>query len=337
MALKKGLTSVSALLLSAVLLLAMPGVAIATPVSDKQAEAAKVKEQVEELDAKVEIASDDYNEAKGAYDEVTKKIKSAEARLSELTARQETLQAHLDTRVEGMYRSGPLGALELLFGATSFEEFASTWDLLKQMNENDADAVAELKATRAEISAVKIELKTQQAEAKKQLDIMADRKATVEKQLSERKRALSGLEAEVAALQAAEEAKRVRTTPKGDYGTPTNAPRSEVVNIAKSKLGAPYVWGAAGPNSFDCSGFTMWVYARVGVSLPHSSRAQINYGQRVSRANLAPGDLVFFGTSVIHHVGIYVGGGMYIHAPHTGDVVKISSLNRSDYAGACRP
>ncbi|MBN2404114.1 MAG: C40 family peptidase [Coriobacteriia bacterium] len=329
--------SLIALLVSTALVLALPGMAMATPTSEKQAEAAKVKAQVEELDAKVEIASDDYHEADSAYQAVTKKVKAAEEELAELTANQEKLQSHLDTRVESMYRSGPLGPLELLFGATTFEEFASTWDLLQLMNENDAGAVAELKQTRAEIAAVKVELKAQQAEAKDQLAIMTDRKTAIEEQLAERKRVLAGLESEVAALQAAEEAKRVASIPKGDYGDPTNAPRSEVVSIAKSKLGSRYVWGAAGPNTFDCSGFTMWVYARVGVSLPHSSRAQIGYGQRVSRANLAAGDLVFFGTSVIHHVGIYVGGGMYIHAPHTGDVVKISSLDRSDYAGACRP
>lgn len=334
---KRTARGVIVLCLSVVLVGALPTGALATPTSEKTAEAARVKAQVEELDARVEIASDDYNEANTAYQSVTKKVKAAEDKLAALTARQAELQKHLGTRMTGMYRSGPLGALELLFGATTFEQFATTWDLLRQMNENDAIAVADLKATRADIAATNVELKAQQAEAKKQRDIMADRKASIESQLAERKRALSGLEAEVRALQAAEEAKRVRTAPKGDYGSPTNAPRSEVVAIAKSKLGAPYAWGAAGPNSFDCSGFTLWVYARVGVSLPHSSRAQINSGQRVSRANLAPGDLVFFGSSVIHHVGIYVGGGMYIHSPHSGDVVKLSSVNRSDYAGACRP
>jgi cell wall-associated NlpC family hydrolase len=120
------------------------------------------------------------------------------------------------------------------------------------------------------------------------------------------------------------------------FPPPTRAPRSEVVNIAKRYLGAPYRWGASGPNAFDCSGFTSFVYRQVGVSLPRVSRAQINAGQRVSRSDLQPGDLVFFG-SPIHHVGIYVGGNSYIHAPRSGDVVKISPLSRRDYAGACRP
>jgi cell wall-associated NlpC family hydrolase len=79
----------------------------------------------------------------------------------------------------------------------------------------------------------------------------------------------------------------------------------------------------------------MFVYAQVGVDLPHSSSGQISCGQRVSRSDLEPGDLVFFG-SPIHHVGIYVGGGMMIHAPHTGEVVSIDPIS-SDYSGACRP
>ena len=107
--------------------------------------------------------------------------------------------------------------------------------------------------------------------------------------------------------------------------------------IAKRYIGRPYVWGASGPGSFDCSGFTMFVYAQVGVRLPHSSAAQIGYGQRVSRANLAPGDLVFF-YRPIHHVGIYVGGGRFIHAPNSGSSVRIDSLaGHSSYSGACRP
>ncbi len=81
----------------------------------------------------------------------------------------------------------------------------------------------------------------------------------------------------------------------------------------------------------------MWAYRQAGVSLPHFAASQINYGRRVSRSQLQPGDLVFFG-SPIHHVGMYVGGGDFVHAPHTGDVVKISSLSdRGDYVGACRP
>jgi cell wall-associated NlpC family hydrolase len=97
-----------------------------------------------------------------------------------------------------------------------------------------------------------------------------------------------------------------------------------VVGIAMQYLGVPYVWGGASPSGFDCSGLVMYVFSQVGISLPHSSYAQYGYGTAVSMSQLQPGDLVFF--DGLGHVGIYVGGGNFIHAPHTGDVVKISSL-----------
>ena len=102
-------------------------------------------------------------------------------------------------------------------------------------------------------------------------------------------------------------------------------------------LGTPYVWGGASPSGFDCSGFVMYVYAQMGVSLPHSSYAQYGAGVGVSQDQLEPGDLVFF--DGLGHVGIYIGGGQFIHSPHTGDVVKVSSLSgwyAATYVGARR-
>ena len=96
-------------------------------------------------------------------------------------------------------------------------------------------------------------------------------------------------------------------------------------------LGTPYVWGGASPSGFDCSGLAMYVYAQVGISLPHNAAMQYDsVGVYVSRSDLQPGDLVFF--DGLGHMGIYIGGGQFIHAPHTGDVVKISSLSESWYA-----
>lgn len=349
-----------AALLTLVLIGALPAPALANPSDAKRAQAVRVKAQVDALDTKVEMATEDYDQANTTYQDLTTKVRQAEGRLKVLTARQRMLQAKLDVRVKSMYRSGPLGPIEMLLGATTWDEFTTTWDLLHDMNEADAQSVAQLKQTSAAVKITKTSLVKHQAQARQQLNVMAARKTSIQSELSQRKKMLSGIEAEVAALQAAEDkassaaVARARAaaasyssshTSRGsssgsssgsDYGSPTNSPHSSVVSIAESKLGSPYRWGAAGPNSFDCSGFTMWVYAHVGIGLPHSARAQIGCGQRVSRANLQPGDLVFFGTSVIHHVGIYIGGGMMIHAPHTGDVVKISPLE-SDYAGACRP
>jgi len=104
----------------------------------------------------------------------------------------------------------------------------------------------------------------------------------------------------------------------------------EAAAIAARYLGVPYRWGGDSPAGFDCSGFVMYVYAQLGISLPHYTVAQYSLGTPVSRDELQPGDLVFF--DGLGHVGIYIGGGQFIHSPHTGDVVKVSSLSESWYA-----
>jgi len=121
------------------------------------------------------------------------------------------------------------------------------------------------------------------------------------------------------------------------YNPPASSTSSvqAVLNLAYSKIGCPYVWGAEGPNSFDCSGFTSYVFRNaVGVSIPRTSSAQSGYGRTVSKANLQPGDLVFFNTSGsgVSHVGIYVGGGNMIHSPSTGKTVRVTSINSAYYS-----
>jgi cell wall-associated NlpC family hydrolase len=196
----------------------------------------------------------------------------------------------------------------------------------------------------------------------------ASDKASIEGQLSARKTLLSSIRGQIAHLQAQEAARQVQlrrelaarvaaqqqqapaaalastvapvvssdggSAPVGPAPPPTH---SSVVSIAEHYLGVPYQWGGASPSGFDCSGLVMYVFSQVGVSLPHSSYAQYGMGSPVSRDQLQPGDLVFF--DGLGHVGIYVGGGSFIHAPHTGDVVRISSLSgwyASTYVGARR-
>ena len=104
------------------------------------------------------------------------------------------------------------------------------------------------------------------------------------------------------------------------------------IGAAQSVLGVPYRWAGATPAGFDCSGLVMWAYAHAGKSLPHSSSGQYSATQRISASQLAPGDLVFFG-SPIHHVGLYIGGGQMIHAPHTGDVVRVAPISEMSISG----
>jgi cell wall-associated NlpC family hydrolase len=309
------------------------------------AQAARVKAQVEALDTRAEYASERYNAAREKHNKLISEQKKAKKRVVKAENRIGDLQTHLNTRANDMYRSGQLGVMEVLLGAKTFEQFAATWDVLKELNKEDAGATAEMKVVRAEAKAAHAEVSAKEKAAAGQQKIMLSNKKEIESQLAERQAKLAGVEAEVRVLQAREEAARAAAAAAasysgggdgGNFPPPQRAPRSAIVSVARKYLGARYVWGATGPQTFDCSGFTSYVYRQVGVSIPRVSRDQINAGERVSRKDLAPGDLVFFG-SPIHHVGMYIGGGMMIHAPSTGDVVKISPAFRSNYVGACRP
>jgi cell wall-associated NlpC family hydrolase len=309
------------------------------------AQAARVKGEVEALDTRAEYAAERYNAAHEKHDKLLSEQKKAKARVVKAENRIGDLQSHLNTRANDMYRSGQLGVMEVLLGAKTFEQFAATWDVLKELNQEDASATSEMKVVRGEAKAAHAEVSAKEKAAAKQQTIMLSNKKQIESELAQRKTKLAGIEAEVRVLQAREEAARAAAARSyssggggdgGNFPPPQRAPRSEIVSVARKYLGARYVWGATGPNTFDCSGFTSYVYRQVGVSIPRVSRDQINAGERVSRKDIAPGDLVFFG-SPIHHVGMYIGGGMMIHAPNSGDVVKISPAFRSNYVGACRP
>jgi cell wall-associated NlpC family hydrolase len=115
-----------------------------------------------------------------------------------------------------------------------------------------------------------------------------------------------------------------------------NARAQAAVDAALSQLGKPYRWGASGPDSYDCSGLTMWAWAQAGVSLPHNSGAQYSATERVPRPDLAPGDLLYYGNP-IHHVTMYIGNGQMVEAPYSGLHVRVTSASRSDYVGAGRP
>jgi len=133
-------------------------------------------------------------------------------------------------------------------------------------------------------------------------------------------------------------AKKKTTLNRGGSGIPLAGPvssseGSSVAAYAKKYVGYDYIWGAAGPNAFDCSGFTMYIYSKFGVSMPHSSRSQYTFGSAVGREGLSPGDILFFNTlGPISHVGIYIGGGSFVHAANSRTGVVISSMSEGYYA-----
>ena len=152
------------------------------------------------------------------------------------------------------------------------------------------------------------------------------------------RRAQARLEAAQQATQNAQNQTVVGVTaasPSGETFVPASS-HGGVVNVALAQLGKPYVWAAAGPDTFDCSGLVVYSFAQLGISLPHSSYALWNMGVPVSEDQLQPGDLLFF--DGLGHVGMYIGGGQFVHAPHTGTVVQITALSsyQNAYVGARR-
>jgi peptidoglycan DL-endopeptidase CwlO len=324
--------------------------AAADTISDKKAQAASVGAQISALNTKAEIAAENYNRAAFRYSKLTSEVHTTQSKLSQIHTRMGKLQTRLDTRADHMYRTGPLGFLEVLLNAKTFDDFNTSWDLLTNMSNRDAATVSDLRQTKRESEVAYMTLRRSQTAAAQQKAQMASNKSAVEDKLSQRRTLLNGINAQIRSLIAAQQAAeaaaaRARYASSGggsSWVDPGGSPPSQlargakVVWWAKSRLGCDYVWAASGPSTFDCSGLAMWCYDKVGVSLPHSSAEQINNGSRVSRSSLEPGDLVFFG-SPIHHVGIYVGGGQMIEAPYTGAQVRYANAFRDDYAGACRP
>ena len=162
---------------------------------------------------------------------------------------------------------------------------------------------------------------------------MADKKAAIERLVSQTERTLSQLRAADRRRAAAAD----RPPTAGSARPPAPAGRvAAVVRYAYAQLGKPYAWGAAGPSAFDCSGLTMMAWAQAGVSLPHSSRAQFGVGRQVTRAELRAGDLIYR-NSPISHVSLYVGNGMQVAATHTGSTIKLQSAWQGAIVGFSRP
>jgi cell wall-associated NlpC family hydrolase len=260
-----------------------------------------------------------------------------------------------------MYTSGTEDSgLEVLLGASSIDDLISRIDTANRVSDQSTEVLRQVKTYRKVVREQRASLKNAHVEQARLVAERSAQKASIEGQLAERKQLLSSIKSEIERIQAAEQAQqaalaaqaRARLATQGatvlnaSAGTVADPPATYapppskyggVVGIAMQYLGIPYVYGGSTPSGFDCSGFVMYVFAQVGISLPHNAAAQYGYGMPVSRDQLQPGDLVFF--NGLGHVGIYIGGGQFIHSPHTGDVVKISSISgwySSTWVGAKR-
>lgn len=340
--------------------------AFAAPSDDKQAEAQAALQKLNQYQSELDQASANYEAAHQEQIDAQNRVDEAQKQIEEKTAQIEKDQQRLSDRARDMYRSGDTNFLDVILGASSFEQFATTWNMLETLNGNDAELVSETKTAREELQAAKQEAEEQakvasdKAEEAKSVAEAADQKASEMQQtynsLSSEAQDLISQEraAQEAQQQAAAAAAEQNGTAGNDAATtitnnnrnnttssnsssssnsnknnasssatnnskPQSVSGNSVVNRAYSQLGKPYQWAAVGPNSFDCSGLVSYCltgsYSRLGTTGTFMGWTRVS--------NPQPGDICVNS----HHCGIYIGGGQMIHAPQTGDVVKVSSVH----------
>ncbi|MFE7859966.1 NlpC/P60 family protein [Streptomyces sp. NPDC057403] len=308
---------------------------------------AQVKAKVDRLYQEAETATQKYDGAK-------ERARAAERRLSTLrdeaarkTEKLNSARDALGSIAAAQYRGGGLDpALQLVLSSDP-NRYLDDAEFVDRVGTRQAAAVADVREQLRDIEQLRGTARVELTSLKARQAELARQKKTITGKLDAARRLLSGLSPEERArlgLDGGGTGRASRSATDGRVGlqapgsATAQAPDSRAataVQYAYSKLGSPYVWGATGPDAFDCSGLVQSAYRSAGVSLPRTTYAQIDAGRRVSRSELRPGDLVFF-YSGISHVGIYIGNGQMIHAPNPAEPVKIAPVDEMPFAGATR-
>lgn len=309
----------------------------------------EVQQRVDALNEKVDYAVEAYAEGKLALAAAKRSAAVAQSRVKAAQAQLDSVKKLMSAVAASAYRTGGAGAFVQLVSTSTPQTFLDRASSLNRIAAGQSAQMAAAATARHRLETVRKDAATAVAAQTSVARSLSAQKSSIESSLAEQESLLSSLKADerkqylaaraarlAASANAARAARSSRSRSVATYDGPASGRAAIAVKEAYNKLGSPYKWAAAGPDRFDCSGLTMWVWAKSGVSLPHSSRAQFASGRKVSQSDLQPGDLTYYG-SPIHHVGVYVGGGQMISAPQTGDVVKLQNALRSDYVGATRP
>ena len=320
-----------------------------TGYADPRPSLREVEQRVNALNDKVDLAVEAYSEARLALTAANRKAAVAQSRVSAAQKQLDAIKKSMGGVAAAAYRAGGTDQFVQLVNTSTPQTFLDRASSLNRIAAGQSAQMAAAATARHRLAAVQSDAGRAQAAARAVSKLVSAQKTTIENALAEEKSLLGSLRAEErarlsaaraaaakAARAASARASRSRSFDVPSYNGPASGRAAVAVQEAYNQLGKPYQWGASGPSSFDCSGLTSWAWGHAGVSLSHSSKAQFNEGRHVSQGDLQPGDLTFYG-SPIHHVGIYIGGGRMISAPHTGDVVKIQDAFRGDYVGAVRP
>jgi cell wall-associated NlpC family hydrolase len=319
--------------------------------------------QIQQIDTQLGAAVEAYNLANVRLAKIETDQRENRHELTVAKSNLKRAQASLSARLVAAYTSPDENStLAVLLGASSLEDLLNRVEAINSTSSQDTRILSEVKSFKRSVELHRVQLAKAHDTQRQIVAERAAQRQNIESQLATRRQLLSSIRGEIARMKAAEAAQQRQleataqarlsndsppstsgiavgasaATPEGSTVAPPNV-HGGVVGVAMQYLGVPYVWGGASPRGFDCSGLVMYAFAKIGISLPHSSYAQFGMGTPVSIGQLQAGDLVFF--SGASHVGIYIGSGQFIHAPHTGDVVKISSLSgyySSAFAGGRR-
>jgi peptidoglycan DL-endopeptidase CwlO len=340
--------SAALLLLTTLLLTVSLTQAAASPtIAAKRAEAKQVARQIQDMQSRLEKQIERYDAVHQQYVDTSNKLRDNKVLLAVAKTNLARAQQLLADSLTNSYKSTNQDVVSYLLASHSFNELVDHMQVLQRSNDANSALISQIVTTKHEIVVRTAALKVQTAQLRSAEAEQLAVKHRVESglnQLQARKAAISAdIQHLIDQAQArADAAARARATAGGGGDInipipPSSTLGGQAVAVAMQYLGTPYVWGGASPSGFDCSGFTMYVWGQLGVSLPHNAAAQYGMGTPVPRDALEPGDLVFF--DGLGHVGLYVGNGAFIHAPHTGDVVRISSLSgwySDTYVGARR-
>jgi cell wall-associated NlpC family hydrolase len=327
-------------------------------IAAKQAEAHQVVAQIDELNASLGRSDELLNLANLKLTNVQRDVAQNRHELRIAKHNLAASQREIARRLVTLYTNGTTSTLEVILGAKSLVEVLTRIDTENRVSSLDAQVANQVVIYK---SAVKHHARALAVEKRQVIRLVAERQQqqrAIETRLGERRRLLSSLNGEVQRLIAAQQRRELLAaqaaqaryaaaqeqpatpyattavgataqTPEGATVIPPSS-HGGVVGVALQYLGVPYVWAGSSPGGFDCSGLVMYSYSQIGISLPHSSYAMWGDGVPVPRDQLQPGDLVFF--DGLGHVGLYIGGGQFVHAPHTGTVVQVSSLDAGSYA-----
>ncbi len=324
------------------------GASVAAP---DRSDLATAHDRLMEIERDFQLVVERYNLVHERLTGLQVKIAAAEREVSDVENRMRTRRQAAVRLATELYKGGRQLGIEGVLSASSLAELETRVGYLQTSTAAQSKIFERLAVDRIELDKKIEALDEQRALALAAQTEVEGLRADIEAKMAAQSAEVADLRAAIEAAERRAAAAAARRTAQARASVPVAPligslsarpapapnPRAQAaVDAALSQVGKPYQWGAAGPDSFDCSGLTMWAWARAGVGLPHNSGAQYDATVRVGSGEWEPGDLLFFG-SPIHHVGMYIGNGQMVEAPYSGNSVRVNSAHRSDYVGAGRP